>query len=868
MSATPFITRAVQFADISESSFGSPLSGAAPTSIDYLNAQLVAHGFTHGNGLNLDDLRGPDQRTALKCLTNMLGQRLEDMKRAEQMSAKYKTLSYDHERLLEQCRSAKEAVAQAEREMEAGKARTEAIQRKLGEEEDSHKKSKEDFHKLKLAMQYLRTTTTNEMKRKEKELEKITERWGKISNDQTRLGTIGAGLACANLLPEQPHTEGVGMWEAALADSEAARLRLLKENDAFRDVILACANALQTLHQTAVSTITKVEVEDPDLILSDELFMSNPARTQAETAHDKLRSLFKQLRDALSQAGSLGNSRRQSLKQREEDAHQIQALQLANAELKAQIQELQEASQTQGQQLLDQFVTDARFMAGRRYTADLSMELMATPNRDAMIHELDEQRKHLEQEREKITEAALNLGREKAALEAERLQFLEERRKAMVQTMLDDLPPTPEASGKVPSNLNSTQQNGAENPTSASSAALTKSSAIFPAVATSTSSKPSGRQPFGAINPPKQPNVSKRANQPPTQLVIEKNPLAMSTTPPLTDSDLSPTSPTESLSNPVKAIVKETQNTVKSTINVPPVLPPHLRTQKTPVKRSNPQSRVQHKYSPAVPSPLSRIVKMADSPPSSPESDAQRQNQRPPVIPEEDEEPEEKPVLAIGAVVVEDVPIAPEDMPAVTNTRPGSLSPLSRIMNMGLSPAIAPTLAISSFPGLLGNGRLTQDLITKPKQTLKGFGEIPGGFQLGQPIQVTSKTATTSTSSKLKVQKPKKEILGEHRSRSSKESTSSSGSDERSSATSSKKSSTGVRTATNLKVAGGTRNKENDAKKSGSATVPSRSTSLKRPVVSSAPTTNKPILKTSSVVARKPISGNLKKAVPPKGQKG
>jgi hypothetical protein len=42
---------------------------------------------------------------------------------------------------------------------------------------------------------------------------------------------------------------------------------------------------------------------------------------------------------------------------------------------------------------------------------------MATPNRDALVHELDEQRKHLEQEREKVTEAALNLGREKAALE-------------------------------------------------------------------------------------------------------------------------------------------------------------------------------------------------------------------------------------------------------------------------------------------------------------------------------------------------------------------------------------------------------------------------------------------------------------------
>jgi hypothetical protein len=129
------------------------------------------------------------------------------MKRAEQLSAKYKTLSYDQERLLEQHRSAKEAAAQAEREMETGKAKIEAVQRKLTEEEDSHKKSKEDLHKVKLAMQYLRTTTTNEMKRKEKEHEKMIERWGKLSNDQTRLGTIGAGLACANLLPEQLKTE-------------------------------------------------------------------------------------------------------------------------------------------------------------------------------------------------------------------------------------------------------------------------------------------------------------------------------------------------------------------------------------------------------------------------------------------------------------------------------------------------------------------------------------------------------------------------------------------------------------------------------------------------------------------------------------
>jgi hypothetical protein len=76
MTATPFATRAMHLDDVSMSSFGTPFTAAAPASMDFLNAQLVAHGFTHGHGLNLSDLRGKDQGTVLKCLANMLGQRM------------------------------------------------------------------------------------------------------------------------------------------------------------------------------------------------------------------------------------------------------------------------------------------------------------------------------------------------------------------------------------------------------------------------------------------------------------------------------------------------------------------------------------------------------------------------------------------------------------------------------------------------------------------------------------------------------------------------------------------------------------------------------------------------------------------------
>ena len=131
----------------------------------------------------------------------------EDMGRSEQLSAKYKTLSYDHERLIEQHRAARDAAAQAEREMETGKAKVDSAQKRLTAEEEKHKKSRDDHQRLKMAMQYLRTTTANEVKRKEKEVEKMADRWAKISNEQVRLGSVGAGLACANLLPQAAVSE-------------------------------------------------------------------------------------------------------------------------------------------------------------------------------------------------------------------------------------------------------------------------------------------------------------------------------------------------------------------------------------------------------------------------------------------------------------------------------------------------------------------------------------------------------------------------------------------------------------------------------------------------------------------------------------
>lgn len=54
--------------------------------------------------------------------------------------------------------------------------------------------------KTQSALQFARSSAQNDIKRKEKEVEKVMDRWAKITAEQARLGSVGAGMACANLV--------------------------------------------------------------------------------------------------------------------------------------------------------------------------------------------------------------------------------------------------------------------------------------------------------------------------------------------------------------------------------------------------------------------------------------------------------------------------------------------------------------------------------------------------------------------------------------------------------------------------------------------------------------------------------------------
>ena len=73
------------------------------------------------------------------------------------------------------------------------------------------------------------------------------------------------------------------------------------------------------------------------------------------------------------------------------------------------------ASAAQTQELFDRFAEEQRISSTG--PAEISVELLTVPARDEEQRRLDERFKELEDERRKFTEAAVRLGREKAALE-------------------------------------------------------------------------------------------------------------------------------------------------------------------------------------------------------------------------------------------------------------------------------------------------------------------------------------------------------------------------------------------------------------------------------------------------------------------
>lgn len=94
-----------------------------------------------------------------------------------------------------------------------------------------------------------------ELKKREKDIERIIEKWSKLSDIQTKLSTSSSGLTfrCGNAdagTGSEVLGKGNGYLEIALEQAESARASLADETIALQRLIMNVANRLQSvLHE-------------------------------------------------------------------------------------------------------------------------------------------------------------------------------------------------------------------------------------------------------------------------------------------------------------------------------------------------------------------------------------------------------------------------------------------------------------------------------------------------------------------------------------------------------------------------------------------------------------------------------------------
>ncbi|KAJ3966153.1 Afadin and alpha-actinin-binding-domain-containing protein [Lentinula raphanica] len=318
--ATPVATKTVHWnSEGSETSgFGSPSSQisddsfVSTSSLQYVNSQLIAHGFASTPGLCLSGIPKEDMDKTVKCFLDLLAQRMKDMSMTEQLTTELRTLRYDHERMTSMHKTASESAANLEREVNLQKSRLASTTKTLRAAEAAHKLSNAELQRTRSALQTIRATHQAELKKKEKEIERTMDRWTKISDAQAKLSSTASGLRFgpsinAAVDPAVPvFGKGKSYLEVALEEAEKAREQLGKDNLGLRKMLLKAVNEVQNIafQMQQNSSQPACGVEVPTFMTLPELFPLSPPDFTSAT----LSSSLARLREVLDILSSSTNS--------------------------------------------------------------------------------------------------------------------------------------------------------------------------------------------------------------------------------------------------------------------------------------------------------------------------------------------------------------------------------------------------------------------------------------------------------------------------------------------------------------------------------------------------------------------------------
>ncbi|KIK52336.1 hypothetical protein GYMLUDRAFT_88727 [Collybiopsis luxurians FD-317 M1] len=449
------------------------------SSLQYVNSQLIAHGFAPGPiGISLDGLEKRDMDRAVKCFLDLLAQRMKDMTRTEQLTTDLRTLRYDHERMTSMYKTASESAANFEREVNLQKSRLSTVTKTLQATESAHKHTSAELARTRGALQAVRATHQMELKKKEKDIEKMVEKWNKLSDSQAKLGAVGSGLRFSGSAANASVSEAAGMvgrgktlMEAALEEAERGREQLARDNLALRVLLLKAVNEIRNaIFEMRGDPHSPTEAELPPPMTLPELFPLSPpdfTTTTLFSALDQIREFANALSPSVSPVSASSSpvpvvAADSPIKSAPDNVERLNEI---IEELKTKLREygvvkvfpasidfsvLDNSQQEVASQAAETQALVNRF-ADEQKTAlrsdDTPADLITASAIDAECERLEIFRQELDEERKKFTEATIQLKKDRAVVEAEKIRLGEERRSWQAQTMLAERPPTPEESG-------------------------------------------------------------------------------------------------------------------------------------------------------------------------------------------------------------------------------------------------------------------------------------------------------------------------------------------------------------------------------------------------------------------------------------
>ncbi|KAL1713197.1 Afadin and alpha-actinin-binding-domain-containing protein [Schizophyllum commune] len=662
------------------SALNSPASNTSTefvstSSLQYINSQLIAHGFTAPPGLSLDGVASADMEKAVKCLLAMLSQRVDDMSRTETLSTKLRTLNYDHERLKSMYDAAEERAANAEREMNTYKSRLANANKALHASESAHKHTTTELQRTRSSLQSIRTLHQNELKKKDKEIDRMADKWAKLAEAQSKLGStapsgmrcLNGGLADAGMAASSSQT----FLEASLEESERARMEIIEENKHVKGLVVTAVNGMQEIVHEAREDGAKDEWT-PATVIS--LFPISPASAAKDAildSLDDLRATIARLMPSADPAESTSSKPTPSASSKI-PPEEVARLQDTIKKLQAQIGTPLSTTLSYPLFSMDHTPADAR-------KEQSSTRVVKQSEKDVERERLEGLRSNLDDERKKITQEAIKLEKERAAMEAERykMEHEEDKRKTEVEKKKQrkqkspaTLFPSPGKLFPSPAKIHTTGSprkvssgshkiasprkvsahklakigkagsprkvsKGSPRKASKPKRGLMPSTRVEPAY--ETEDKPSREKSAGLLPTFVLPPPSPRTSLPPQPALP---PMAF---PPLNLPSLS-AAPTPSA--PIAAPSSAPLST----------LPPRTPGRGYPVAKPL-ASRMIHAYSPAQPSPLSRILMLGNSPGSDGDS-------RPPIsaldpLREEDEHAMDEEEDGRGVIDDDDNPFSP-----------------------------------------------------------------------------------------------------------------------------------------------------------------------------------------------------------------